>query len=71
MKGVTKNIKLELENGGVITDPKGNLRAGFELTGKISRKDFGITWNKILETGGVTVGEEVKLQISMEGILAK
>jgi polyisoprenoid-binding protein YceI len=71
MKGVTKNIKLELENGGVITDPKGNLRAGFELTGKISRKDFGITWNKILETGGVTVGDEVKLQIAMEGILAK
>ncbi|MDY0052173.1 MAG: YceI family protein [Aliarcobacter sp.] len=71
MKGVTKNIKLNLENGGVITDPWGKQRAGFELTGKINRKDFGITWNKILETGGVTVGEEVKLQIAMEGILAK
>ena len=71
MKGVTKNIKLSLENGGVITDPWGNKRAGFELEGKINRKDFGITWNKVLETGGVAVGEEIKLQIAMEGILAK
>lgn len=71
MKGVTKNIKLELENGGIITDPWGKQRAGFELEGKINRKDFGITWNKVLETGGVAVGEEIKLQIAMEGILAK
>ena len=71
MKGVTKNIKLELENGGTVTDPWGKQRAGFELEGKINRKDFGITWNKVLETGGVAVGEEIKLQIAMEGILAK
>ena len=71
IKGVTKNIKLELENGGAITDPWGKQRAGFELVGKINRKDFGITWNKVLETGGVAVGEEIKLQIAIEGILAK
>ena len=71
MKGVTKNIKLELENGGTVTDPWGKQRAGFELEGKINRKDFGITWNKVLETGGVAVGEEVKLKIAIEGILAK
>jgi polyisoprenoid-binding protein YceI len=71
MKGVTKNIKLELENGGVVTDPWGKQRAGFELVGKINRKDFGITWNKVLEAGGVAVGEEIKLQIAVEGILAK
>ena len=71
MKGVTKNIKLELENGGTVTDPWGKQRAGFELEGKINRKDFGITWNKVLETGGVAVGEDVKLKIAMEGILAK
>ena len=71
MKGITKNIKLELENGGTVTDPWGKQRAGFELVGKINRKDFGITWYKVLETGGVAVGEEIKLQIAMEGILAK
>ena len=71
MKGITKNIKLELENGGTVTDPWGKQRAGFELEGKINRKDFGITWNKVLETGGVAVGEEVKLKIAIEGILAK
>lgn len=71
MKGITKNIKLTLENGGVITDPWGKQRAGFELSGKINRKDFGITWNKVLETGGVAVSEEVKLLIAIEGILAK
>jgi polyisoprenoid-binding protein YceI len=71
MKGVTKSIKLELENGGTVTDPWGKQRAGFELEGKINRKDFGITWNKVLETGGVAVGEEVKLKIAIEGILAK
>ena len=71
MKGVTKNIKFELENGGTVTDPWGKQRAGFELVGKINRKDFGITWNKVLETGGVAVGEEIKLQIAIEGILAK
>ena len=71
MKGITKNIKLELEKGGTVTDPWGKQRAGFELVGKINRKDFGITWNKVLETGGIAVGEEIKLQIAMEGILAK
>ena len=71
MKGITKNIKLDLENGGVVTDPWGKQRAGFELEGKINRKDFGISWNKVLEAGGVAVGEEIKLQIALEGILAK
>lgn len=70
MKGITKNIKLDLENGGVVTDPWGKQRAGIELQGKINRKDFGISWNKVLEAGGVAVGEDIKLQISMEGILA-
>ena len=71
MKGITKNIELELENGGTVTDPWGKQRAGFELEGKINRKDFGINWNKVLETGGVAVSETVKLRIAMEGILAK
>jgi polyisoprenoid-binding protein YceI len=71
LKGVTKNIKLELENGGTIKDPWGNYRAGFSLTGKINRTDFGLTYNSVLETGGVAVGETVKLNIEIEGIKAK
>lgn len=71
MKGVTKNIKLEFENGGTIKDPWGNDRAGFALSGKIDRTDFGITWNKVLEAGGLTVGNEIKLDIEIEGIKAK
>lgn len=71
LKGITKNIKLELENGGTVKDPWGNERAGFALSGKINRKDFGISWNKVLEAGGVAVGEIVKLDIEVEGIKAK
>ncbi|MCG3716172.1 YceI family protein, partial [Aliarcobacter butzleri] len=66
MKGVTKNIKLQLENGGAVGE-----KAGFALSGKINRSDFGITWNKVLETGGVAVSDEVKLTIDIEGNLAK
>jgi len=68
LRGVTKNIKLEFENGGTITDPWGNERAGFALEGKIKRSDFGLTYNSILEAGGFAIGEEVKLEIEMEGI---
>ncbi len=66
MKGITKNIKLELENGGVMAD-----KAGFSLTGKIKRSEFDLTWNKALETGGVAVSDEVKLVIDVQGKLAK
>jgi polyisoprenoid-binding protein YceI len=61
IKGVTKEVTLDAEFGGIMTDPYGNVKAGFEITGKINRKDFGLTWNAALETGGVLVGEEVKL----------
>ena len=71
IKGVTKNIKLDFEAGGSITDPWGKQRAGFTLEGKIKRKDFGITWNKVIEAGGVAVGDTVKLEVEVEGILAK
>lgn len=70
MKGVTKNIKLDLETSDVIKDPWGKQRTGFSLNGKIKRSDFGITWNKALETGGVAVSDEVKLSVDIEGILA-
>lgn len=71
MHGVTKDIVLEYEVGGSIVDPWGNSRFGFALEGKINRKDFGLKWNKILETGGLTVGEVVKFDIEIEGILKK
>jgi polyisoprenoid-binding protein YceI len=71
MHGVTKNVKLDLENNGMVKDPWGNTRVGLELTGKLSRKDYGIIWNKVLEAGGVVVGDTIKLDIQIEGILAK
>ncbi|MGD9970220.1 MAG: YceI family protein [Sulfuricurvum sp.] len=71
MHGVTKTIVLNLENNGIVKDPWGNQRLGMELTGKLNRKDYGITWNKALEAGGIAVGEEVKLDIILEGILNK
>jgi polyisoprenoid-binding protein YceI len=61
IKGVTKSIVLAAEYSGLMTDPWGNTKAGLSVSGKINRKDFGLTWNAALETGGVLVGEEVKL----------
>lgn len=69
--GVTKDVKLDFEDNGSIVDPWGNTRVGLALSGKINRKDFGLTWNKALEVGGVVVGEKIKLDIELEGILAK
>jgi len=66
IKGVSQPVKLEVEFGGLMTDPWGNEKAGFTLTGKLNRKDFGLTWNAALEAGGVLVGEEIKLNIDVE-----
>ena len=71
MRGVTKSVELDYANNGTVTDPWGNKRVGLELSGKINRKDFGLNWNKTLEAGGVVVGETVKIEIEVEGILAK
>ncbi len=51
------------------TDPWGNTKAGFEATGKINRKDFGIEYNAALETGGVLIGDEVKLELNVQAAL--
>ena len=61
LKGVTKVVKLNAEFGGIAVDPWGNTKAGFTLSGKINRSEFGLTWNAALETGGVMVSEEVKI----------
>ncbi|NUM51447.1 MAG: polyisoprenoid-binding protein [Flavobacteriales bacterium] len=61
IKGMSKEIKLEVEFGGINKDPWGNEKAGFSVEGKINRKDWGLNWNAALETGGVLVSEEVKI----------
>ena len=71
MRGVTKDIKLDLEMGGTVKDPWGNMRLGFTLEGKINREDFGLTYNTILEAGGIAIGKEVKLIIEIEAIEEK
>lgn len=69
IKGTTKEVVLKGGFLGAATDPWGNKRAGFEATGKINRKDFGLTWNKALETGGVVVGDEVEIGLEVEAIM--
>ena len=61
IKKTTKPVKLALEYGGVTKDPYGNYKAGFSLSGKINRHDFGVSYNAVLETGGVALGEEIKI----------
>lgn len=61
IKDVTNSVTLAVEYGGTAKDPWGNTKAGFEITGKINRKDFGLTWNAPTEAGGVLVSDEVKL----------
>ena len=66
MKGITKKIKLTVEFGGIIIDPWGNEKAGFTLTGTINRNDWGLVWNSTMETGGLLVGETVKISCEVE-----
>ena len=61
IKDVTKPVKLSVEFNGIAKDPWGNIKAGFTVDGKINRKDFGITYNAVMETGGVMLGEDVKI----------
>lgn len=71
MHGVTKPVVLDLELGGTAKDPWGNQKAGFSATGKINRKDFGIVWNKTLDTGSLMLGEEVEVSLDIEAQVAK
>ncbi|MCK9270737.1 MAG: YceI family protein [Bacteroidales bacterium] len=61
MKGATREIALDVEFGGYMKDPYGNEKAGFSISGKLNRKDFGLNWNAALEAGGVMVSDEVKI----------
>ena len=66
IRGVTKPVTLHVTNEGRVIDPWGNDRIGYSATGSINRKDFGLEWNMALETGGVLVGDEVKISIETE-----
>jgi len=66
IRGISKPVKLSVEFGGVVKDPWGNTKAGFTINGKISRKDFGLSWNTALETGGVMVSDEVRISSEIQ-----
>jgi polyisoprenoid-binding protein YceI len=66
VKGVTKSVKLEAEYGGSTNDFYGNTKAGFEVSGKINRKQFGLTWDGVTEAGSIVVGEDIKLLINVQ-----
>ena len=64
--GVTKPVTFQLEFEGVNTDPWGNTKAGFSATTEINRKDWGMSYNAALETGGVLIGEKAKIELDIE-----
>ena len=66
IKSVTKPVSLDVEFGGSTADFYGNTKAGFEITGKINRKEFGLTWDGVTEAGSVVVGEDIKLTINAQ-----
>jgi len=66
IRGTTKAIALAVDFNGTTIDPWGNTKAGFEINGKLNRKDFGLNWNALTEAGGMVVSEEVRLHINAE-----
>ena len=71
MRGVTKEVTFDCELHGVVTGPGGNTRAGFSAETTINRHDFGVSWSKTLDAGGLIVGNDVKLTLELEFIEAK
>jgi polyisoprenoid-binding protein YceI len=66
MKGVTKPVTLKAEYGGTAKDAYGNQKLGFEVSGKVNRKEFGLTYNALTETGGLALGEDIKLSANIQ-----
>ena len=66
MHGITKPITLNVEFGGVVQDPYGQTKAGFTVTGKLSRKEFGLSWGAVSETGNVLLSDEVKINAEIQ-----
>lgn len=71
IRDITKPFTLEAEFGGIAKDPYGQIKAGFDVTGKISRKEFGLTWNALTEAGGAVVSDEVKFQANVQYVKAQ
>jgi len=68
MAGVTKKVEIPFEFNGKLKDPWGNDRVGFSGRTKVNRQDYGISWNKVLDTGGLTVGNEVTIELEVEAV---
>ena len=68
IRDVTREVVLDVEYGGEGKDPWGNTRVGFTATASLARKDFGLTWNQALETGGVLVADRVDVEIELQAI---
>jgi len=68
IRDVTKEVSLQVESNGTAVDPYGQTKAGFELTGEISRKEFGLMWNVVTEAGSVVVADKVKMVIDIQFI---
>ena len=66
IRDVSKEVELDVEYGGTMVDAYQQTKAGFEITGAISRKEFGLTWDMVTEAGGVVVGDTVKLQLNIQ-----
>ena len=66
IKDITKEVKLDVEFGGVAKDPWGNTKAGFTINGKINRKDWNLNWNAALETGGVLLSDETRISCEIQ-----
>lgn len=66
IRGISKPVELVVEFSGIVKDPYGQTKAGFEIKGKINRKDYGLTYDAVTETGGVLLSDEVKLQAGVQ-----
>jgi polyisoprenoid-binding protein YceI len=66
IRSTTKQVELDVEFGGTVIDPWGNTKSGFEISGKINRKEFGLSWNAVTEAGGLVVSDDVKLILNVE-----
>ncbi len=66
IRGVSKPVTVDVEFGGIVVDPYGQTKAGFTVTGKISRKEFGLTWNAVTEAGSVVVSDDIRLNAEIQ-----
>lgn len=66
IRGNTKTVELDAKYGGTVSDPYGNTKAGFEINGKLKRKEFGLAWSAVTEAGNIVVSDEVELNLNVQ-----